>query len=73
MVFFDKTNDLYVEKNEQFYNLEKREIKEKEKNTYYEWWKTFETVCWKLQIDEPELADIYSKKYDKNLERATEK
>ena len=34
--FFAKTNDLYVEENEKFYNLENGEIGDKEKNTYYE-------------------------------------
>jgi hypothetical protein len=36
--FFSKTNDLYVEEKEQFYDLENTEvIKDKAKNTYHEW------------------------------------
>ncbi|CAI2172092.1 12612_t:CDS:2 [Funneliformis geosporum] len=68
--FFDKTNDLYVEENEKFYNLENGAIGAKEKNTYYEWLKTFNRVCEKLQINEKELLNIYLEKYNKNLQRA---
>ena len=68
--FFAKTNDLYVEKNEQFYNLENKEtIKDKTKNTYHEWWWIFEKVCWKLKIGENELLDIYLEKNRTNLKR----
>jgi hypothetical protein len=67
--FFDKTNDLYVEENEKFYNLENGTIGVKEKNTYYEWLKTFNRVCEKLQINEKELLNIYLEKYNKNLQR----
>jgi len=67
--FFDKTNDLYVEENEKFYNLENGTIGAKEKNTYYEWLKTFNRVCEKLQINEKELLNIYLEKYNKNLQR----
>jgi len=69
LAFFAKTNDLYVEKNEKFYNLENEKIGDKEKNTYYEWLKTFNRVCEKLQINEKELLNIYLDKYNKNLQR----
>jgi hypothetical protein len=34
--FFAKSNNLYVEKNERFYNLRESEIPENKKNTYYD-------------------------------------
>jgi hypothetical protein len=34
--FFAKNNNLYVEKNERFYNLRESEIPENKKNTYYD-------------------------------------
>jgi hypothetical protein len=34
--FFTKTNELYIEKSEKFYNSKHIEIKDKEKKTYYE-------------------------------------
>ena len=71
--FFAKTNDLYIEEDEQFYSLKNGKINEQAKNTYYGWLRTFETVCRKLKINELELVDIYSKKYDKNLERVNAK
>jgi len=67
--FFAKTNDLHVEKNEEFYKLENRKISDRAKNTYYEWWKVFENVCEKLNINEPELLDIYLEKNRINLNR----
>ena len=69
--FFAKTNDLYIEENEEFYNLENAEIKDK--STYCEWLKTFNRICEKLQIDEPELLKIYSEKHKINLERVNAK
>ena len=68
--FFTKTDNLYIEENEEFYNLENAEIKDEDKkNTYYEWLKTFNRVCEKLQINEKELLNIYLEKYNKNLQR----
>ena len=68
--FFTKTNELYVEKNEEFYNSKNTEIRDwEQKNTYYEWLMIFDLICLKLNLSEQELIDIYSEKYDKNLER----
>jgi len=33
--FFAKTNDLYIEEDEQFYSLKNGKINEQAKNTYY--------------------------------------
>ncbi|RHZ35627.1 dUTP diphosphatase [endosymbiont GvMRE of Glomus versiforme] len=72
--FFIETNNLYIKENEEFYNLENIEIKDKDKkNTYYEWLKTFNRICEKLQIDEPALLNIYSEKNKINLERVNAK
>lgn len=69
---FYKSNNLYIEKNEEFYKLEKREIKDKEKNIYYDWLKVFNQICEKLSIDEKELINIYSDKNKTNQIRAKE-
>jgi hypothetical protein len=64
---------LYIEKSEKFYNSKHIEIKDKEKKTYYEWLKAFDLICGKLKINEQELLNIYSEKYDKNLARVNAK
>jgi dimeric dUTPase (all-alpha-NTP-PPase superfamily) len=71
--FFTKTNGLFIEENKEVYNLENTEIKDKDKkSTYYEWWWIFADICWKLQIDEPELLKIYLDKNNINLKRVEE-
>lgn len=71
--FFAKTNDLYVEKNEQFYNLKNNKINDKAKNNYYDWLSTFNQTCQKLKIDENELMEVYLAKNKINQGRAQEK
>jgi dimeric dUTPase (all-alpha-NTP-PPase superfamily) len=73
LTFFALTNNLAVEENEQFYNLENAEINEAAKNTYYDWLKIFTEICWKLNIDEQKLLDIYLAKNEINLQRAQAK
>jgi dimeric dUTPase (all-alpha-NTP-PPase superfamily) len=71
--FFAKNNNLYVEKNERFYNLRESEIPENKKNTYYDWLGIFNQISEKLQIDEQKLLDIYLAKHKINLQRAQAK
>ncbi|CAG8851355.1 5981_t:CDS:1, partial [Racocetra persica] len=71
--FFAKTNNLYIEENEQFYNFGDSEIPENKKNTYYDWLRIFNHISEKLQIDEQKLLDIYLAKNEINLQRAQAK
>jgi dimeric dUTPase (all-alpha-NTP-PPase superfamily) len=70
--FFYKSNNLYIEENEEFYKLDKREIGNKRKNTYYDWLKTFNQICKNYQIDEKQLITIYLDKNTTNQARAKE-
>ena len=69
--FFVKTNDLSVLEKEELYNSEK--IKITNQKTYQEWLETFQVLCAKLAINEPELKAIYLRKHEKNKLRAEEK
>ena len=71
--FFTKTNDLYIEKNWEFYKLEKRKINEERQKSYQDWWEVFDYVCWKLKITENELMEVYLAKNIINQERAKTK
>lgn len=68
---FYKTNNLFILKNEELYNLGKTKISDQ--NTYYEWLKVFCALCKKLSVNEKELLDIYLTKNKINQQRAREK
>ncbi len=69
--FFAKTNNLFILKKPDLYNLEKVEIANQ--SSYHEWLKTFQELCGKLPIDEKELLDVYLHKNKINQERAKAK
>jgi dimeric dUTPase (all-alpha-NTP-PPase superfamily) len=72
--FFYNTNDLFITKDEYWYNLGATKLTEKIKlDTYYTWLKTFNELCLKLQIDEKKLLGVYLEKNKVNQQRAKEK